>query len=94
MVDYCQVEIEMDMLCDGAWGCLAGGACLLYLVQRYQWMGDNQTSFYLYGDATGKNPLTTVHHQVDSKLLGDQLANKETDKALAGLKDVGVKIRP
>ena len=93
-VDYSKVEIEMDVLCDGAWGCLAGGACLLYLVQRYPWMGENRTSIFLYGGTTGMNPLTRVHHQVDSELLGAQLATKETEKALDNLKDVGVRIQP
>ena len=90
-VDYSQVEIEMDVYCDGAWGCLA---CLLYLVQRYQWMGEGRTSIYMYGGATGMNPLTRVHHQVDSELLRAQLATKDTEKALDSLKDVGVRIRP
>ena len=86
VVNYSDVEVDMDVLSEGVYGCLAGGATMVFLVQRYLWQGEQRTSIYLYAASNGLNSLTKVHHQIDSKLLGMSLATKETEKALNTLK--------
>ena len=71
---------------DGAWGSLSGLACLVYLVQRYFFMGAPRASIYLM------NSLTKLSHQVDSELSAIALGTKETQKAVQSLKEMDVKI--
>lgn len=83
--DNSKVTMELDVLCDGAWGVLAGSATSLYLIQRYQWQGEKITDIYLYSSAIGLNSLSKVLLQVDSELQGMALAVKKTHKALQTL---------
>ena len=58
----------MECVVDGAWGSLSGLACLIYLIQRYTFMGTPRVSIYLYSSATSMNSLTKLGHQVDAEL--------------------------
>ena len=93
-VNYDEIEMSMDVLCDGCYRVLAGGATLIYIVQQYQWLGTPRVSVYLYGGATGLSPLSCVHHQLDSEILGLSMATKETEKALSALKDFNINLNP
>ena len=73
---------------------MAGGAAVVFLIQRYPWQGTKRSAIYLYSAAIGLNSLSGVHHQIDSELLGMSIATKETEKALATLKDFNIKVQP
>ena len=62
-----------------------GGAALVHLLQRYTWDGEDRVHIYLYSSSSGLNPLLTPHHQVDSEIIGLQLAQKEVHRALLAL---------
>ena len=64
VLSYEDVEVELDVLSDGAYGCLASGAPMVYLVQRYLWQGEQRTSIYLYAASNNLNSLMKVHHQI------------------------------
>ncbi|MCP4482174.1 MAG: hypothetical protein GY817_05220, partial [bacterium] len=93
-VDYSTVQIELDTICDGAWGVMSGAAAMCYLLQRYTWEDKQRTAIYLYSATVGLNPLAKVTHQVDAELQGMALAVSLTASALAGLADEGIHLAP
>ena len=46
-IDQKTTRLEITCLVDGAWGSLSGSACLIYLVQRYLFMGNPRVSTFL-----------------------------------------------
>ena len=76
-VSYDEIEMSTDVLCDRCYGVLPRGPMLLYIVQTYQWLGSPRVSVYLYGGATGLNPLSRTHHQLDSNIMELFLATRE-----------------
>lgn len=87
-IDQKTTRLEVTCLVDGAWGCLSGSACLVYLVQRYLYMGNPRVSTFLYSSSTAMNSLTRLGHQIDSELSAIALGTKETQKAINSLKDI------
>ena len=80
------IQTELDCIMDGCWGTLGVGAALLYLIQRYQFMGEHRTSIFLFSGTTGLNPMTKPHHQLDSEMMAISLEQKEAQKAIETLK--------
>ena len=62
-VNYDEVEFELDAISDGCFGVLGSGAALVYLLQRYNWGGEERVHIYLYSGNSGLNPLLKPHHQ-------------------------------
>ena len=94
-VNYSGVEVELDSFLDGAWGALGAGACLVYLIQRYVWQGEERVSIFLYGGACTLNPLLKPHHQLDAELAGVGLAQKEVQNvSLSGPPVPGRSLQP
>ena len=91
-IDQKTTRLEVTCLVDGAWGCLSGSACLVYLLQRYLYMGNPRVSTFLYSSSTAMNSLRRLGHQIDSELSVIALGTKETQKAINSLKDMNVKI--
>ena len=79
-IDYAQVKAELPVLCDGAFGILSGSGAIAYLVQRYQFGGEDRAKVYLYGAATELSPLNKPHHQVQAELSAVDLAQKQAEK--------------
>ena len=86
-INYQELHLSVECAVDGAWGSLSGSACLVYLVQRYSFMGAPRVSIYLYSLSTSMNSLTKLSHQVDSELSAIALGTKETQKAIQSLKE-------
>ena len=84
-IDCQHIQTELDVLTDGCWGAFAGGACLLYLIQQYKFMGTERTSIFLYGGTMGLNPMIKPHHQLDSELMAISLGQKKAQKTLETL---------
>ena len=80
-----EITYEMDAISDGCYGVLGGGAALVYLLQRYTWNGQDQVHIFLYSGSSALNPMLTPSHQLDSELIGFQIAQKEVHKALLDL---------
>jgi hypothetical protein len=91
-INYQELHLSVECAVDGAWGSLSGSACLVYLVQRYSFMGAPRVSIYLYSSSTSMNSLTKLSHQVDSELSAIALGTKERQKAIQSLKEMDVKI--
>ena len=85
-VDRKTIRLSIDTIADEAWGCLAGSACIVYNLQRYQFRGQARTSIILYVSATGMNSLTKLTHQVDAELAAIHLTVKERNKCLTNLR--------
>ena len=85
-INYQEVRLAVECICDGAWGSLSGSACLIYLIQRYFFMGAPRVPIFLYSSATLMNSLTKLTHQLDSELSALALGTKETQKAIKSLK--------
>ena len=84
-INYQTTRLEFTCLVDGAWGSLSGSACLLYLVQRYLYMGTPRVSIFLYSSSTTMNSLPKLLHKIDSELGAIALGTKETQKAIQSL---------
>ena len=46
-ISYENIDFEVDALSDGCWGALGSGATLCYLLQRYEWEGEETVKIYL-----------------------------------------------
>ena len=91
-ISYQTTRLELTCLVDGAWGSLSESACLIYLVQRFLYMGTPRVLIYLYSSSTAMKSLTKLSHQIDSELGAIALGTKETQKAIQSLKEMNVKI--
>ena len=93
-IDYRQVTPELPVLCDGAFGILSASAAVAFLVQRYQFAGEERASIHLYGASTELSPLTKPHHQVDAEMAAADLAQKQAVKARRSLAEAGLEVEP
>ena len=59
-IDYNGVRLTVECVVDGAWGALSGSATIVYLVQRYLFMGNPRVSIYLYSSSTSMNSLSRL----------------------------------
>ena len=91
-INYIDVCLTVECLVDGAWGALSGSATIVYLVQRYLFLGTPRVSIYLYSSSTSMNSLSPLSHQVNAELCALTLGQKETKKAVDSLKEMNVKI--
>ena len=91
-IDQSTIRTSVECLVDGAWGSLSGSATIVYLVQRYLYMGTPRVSIYLYSASSNMNSMSRICHQVDAELNALALGQKETKKALNSLKEMNVKI--
>ena len=90
-INYQEVRLSLECICDGAWGSLSGSACLIYLIKRYFFMGSPKVSIFLYSSAISMNSLRKLTHQVNSELSFLALGTKETQKAIKSLKEMNEK---
>ena len=79
-INYQDVRTSVECVADGAWGSLSGSACLIYLIQRYSFMGTPRVSIYLFSSATWMNSLTKLCHQVDAELDANNRDESENRK--------------
>ena len=93
-IDYSKVKAELPVLCDGAFGILSASSAVAYLVQRYQFAGEDRASVHLYGASTELSPLTKPHHQVDAEMAAADLAQKQAVKARRSLAEAGLEVEP
>ena len=84
-INYRDVRLTVECLVDGAWGALSGSATIVYLVQRYLFLGTPRVSIYLYSSSTAMNSVSRLCHQVDAELNALALGQKETKKAIDSL---------
>ena len=91
-INYREVRLTVECLVDGAWGSLSGSATIVYLVQRYLFLGMPRVSIYLYSSSTAMNSVSRLCHQVDAELNALALGQKETKKTIDSLKKMNVKI--
>ena len=91
-IDPKGVRLTVETLVDGCWGALSGSATMVFLVQRYLFMGNPRVFIYLYSSSTSMNSLSKLGHQVDAELAALALGQKETKKALDCLKEMNVKV--
>ena len=65
---------------------------MIYLVQRYVYMGTPRVSIYLYSANSNMNSMSKICHQVDAEISGLALGHKETKKVIESLKEIMVKV--
>ena len=87
-INYQEVRLSVECVCDEAWGLLSGSTCLIYLIQGYFFLGSPRVSVFMYSSVTSMNSLKKLSHQVDSELNALALGTKETQKAIKSLKDI------
>jgi hypothetical protein len=93
-IDYANVRAELPILVDGAFGILSGAAAISYLVQRYQFGGQERAKIYLYGAATELSPLSKPYHQVQAEMAAADLGQKQAVRGRRYLAEAGLAVTP